>query len=453
MPADLRATFESTGVHVAMVGIGLALLFVLARELRYVPGKLIVLMFTAFVDMAGLFMVVPLIPFYVSRLGAGGVSVFGFEVDEGTLLGLVVSSFTVAQLLSAPFWGRFSDRFGRRPVMLVALTASAAAYLLFGFAETLWLLLLSRVVQGAGGGTVGVIQAYVADAVEPAQRARALGWLSASTNLGVALGPVLGSTAVRFADVDLMPGGATLTLGAAAPGVAAALLCVLNAVFAAVYLEETRVRQPKGRRRPSIRSAIQRIVVQPTLPTSRIVLIYAIAIGSAHGINPLLALFLGDRFGVTEQTIGYLFFYIGSLSVFARVLVLGRLVDRYGEVRVSRVGLCSLVTAFFLLPFADSLGTLALAVAFLPIGMALTFPCLTSLVSRLVPQSDRGMYLGVQQSFAGFARVVSPLVYGFAFDRFGNTSQFWFAGAIVLSTLLLGIGLRRATSEPHAPVP
>ena len=175
MPADLRATFESTGVHVAMVGIGLALLFVLARELRYVPGKLIVLMFTAFVDMAGLFMVVPLIPFYVSRLGAGGVSVFGFEVDEGTLLGLVVSSFTVAQLLSAPFWGRFSDRFGRRPVMLVALTASAAAYLLFGFAETLWLLLLSRVVQGAGGGNGRGTQPNAPDASGPSQATRPLG--------------------------------------------------------------------------------------------------------------------------------------------------------------------------------------------------------------------------------------------------------------------------------------
>ena len=118
----------------------------------------------------------------------------------------------------------------------VALSASCAAYLLFGFADSLWLLLLSRVVQGAGGGLVGVIQAYVADTVEPAQRARALGWLSASTNLGVALGPYIGAKSVALGDVDVWPGDATLVLGSAAPGVLAALFCVVNAAFALRYL-------------------------------------------------------------------------------------------------------------------------------------------------------------------------------------------------------------------------
>jgi MFS family permease len=423
---------------------------VLARELRHVPAKLLVLMLTAFIDMAGLFMVVPLIPFYVARLGAGGTTVFGFTIGEGQLVGIVVTAFTVAQLISAPFWGRVSDRFGRRPVMLVALVASAFAYLLFGFADSLWLLLLSRVVQGAGGGTVGVIQAYVSDAVEPAQRARALGWLSASTNLGVAFGPVIGSQAVGLADIDLLPGDSTATLGSAAPGVLAALLCLLNAVFAAIYLQETRERQAKDRVRPSVAAAFRQIVTRPSLPTSRLVLIYAIAIGSAHGVYPLMALFLKERFEVTENQIGYVYFYIGSLSVFARVLVLGRMVDRFGEVRVSRVGICSLVAACFLMPAAGSLGTLAAAIAFLPVGMALTFPCLTALLSRLVPQADRGMYLGVQQSFAGAMRVMTPLVYGLAFDRLGISSHFVIAGSMVFLTLLIGIGLRRATAEPSA---
>ena len=308
--------------------------------------------------------------------------------------------------------------------------------------SSLLLLLLSRVVQGAGGGIVGVIQAYVADSVEPDQRARALGWLSASTNLGVALGPVLGSAAIYCSQIDLMPGSSTMALGSAAPGIAAALLCVLNLVFASRYLKETGVRQPKGHKRPSIVAAVSQIVSRPRQPTTRIILIYALAIGSAHGINPLLAVFLNRRFGVDEFSIGYLFMYIGSVSVFARVLLLGRMVDRFGEVRVSRVGICALSAAFLLLPFVGSIGMLAVVIALHPIGMALTFPCMTALLTSIVPQTDRGMYMGLQQTFAGLARVSAPLLYGTAYDLYGDGVPFWCAGTVVLATLLLGVGLQ-----------
>jgi MFS family permease len=132
---------------------------VLWREVRKIPAKLLVLMATAFLDMVGLLMILPLLPFYVKSLGGEGVTVLGFHFGIGIIVGFIIAAFTVAQLLSAPIWGRFSDRVGRRPALLIALTASAIAYLIFGFAESLWLLFLSRIVQGAGGGTVGVIQA------------------------------------------------------------------------------------------------------------------------------------------------------------------------------------------------------------------------------------------------------------------------------------------------------
>src|SRR5687768_11281839 len=120
-------------------------------------------MVTAFVDMVGLLMVLPLLPFYTRDLGGSGL-----------VVGLLVSSFSIAQLLSAPIWGKFSDRYGRRPALLVGLGAAAMAYIVFAFATSLWLLFLSRLVQGAGGGTTGVIQAYVADTLKPEQRARGL---------------------------------------------------------------------------------------------------------------------------------------------------------------------------------------------------------------------------------------------------------------------------------------
>ena len=131
--------------------------------------RLSVLIATCFVDMIGFAIVFPLIPFYALRLDATPLDV-----------GLITSAFSAAQILSAPVWGRVSDRYGRRPALIVGLLGSAAAFVVFGLADTLWLLFASRLIQGAGGGTTGVAQAYIADTVAPAQRARALGWLSAA---------------------------------------------------------------------------------------------------------------------------------------------------------------------------------------------------------------------------------------------------------------------------------
>ena len=136
--------------------------------------------------MIGFAIVFPLIPFYALRLNATPVDV-----------GLITSAFSAAQILSAPMWGRVSDRYGRRPALLIGLLASAATFVVFGLADALWLLFASRLIQGAGGGTTGVAQAYIADTVAPAQRARALGWLSAATSAGVMLGPAIGSFASR----------------------------------------------------------------------------------------------------------------------------------------------------------------------------------------------------------------------------------------------------------------
>src|SRR5947207_4864914 len=237
---NIAQSFQSPIVRVLLVAIASALLYVLWKEARKIPAKLFTLMATAFVDMVGLLMIIPLLPFYVKTLGGPGIDVLGFHFGIGSISGFIVAAFTVAQLLSAPMWGRFSDRVGRRPTLLIALGASGIAYLIFGFAHSLLVLFLSRIVQGAGGGTVGVIQAYVADSTDPKDRARALGWLSATTNLGVALGPVLGSFAIALSKRDIIPGSHTLQMGHAAPGIMAAGLCVLNMIFVARFLKESR---------------------------------------------------------------------------------------------------------------------------------------------------------------------------------------------------------------------
>src|SRR3982751_3246115 len=253
-------------------------------------SKLVILMITAFIDMVGLLMVIPLLPFYAKTLGAGGL-----------VVGTLISSFSVAQLVSAPMWGRFSDAYGRRPALLVGLGASVIAYIIFAFAlslpHPLFFLFLSRIVQGAGGGTVSVIQAYVADATAPEERAKALGWLSAATNAGVAIGPLIGPLTLRW--------------GERGPGIFAAGLCLLNMAFAWKYLNESRDMTEAAEskadttKRARSRDAILKVVTHSSEPASRLIWIYAIAMGAFQGVTSMLALYLSSRFGVNEKTIGF----------------------------------------------------------------------------------------------------------------------------------------------------
>jgi multidrug resistance protein len=412
-------------------------------------GKLVILMITAFIDMVGLLMVIPLLPFYAKTLGAGGL-----------VVGTLISSFAIAQLVSAPMWGRFSDSYGRRPALLVGLAASVIAYVIFAFSlslpHSLFFLFLSRIVQGAGGGTVSVIQAYVADATAPEERAKALGWLSAATNAGVAIGPLLGS--------------ATHSWGDRGPGLVAATLCLLNIVFAWRYLRESRDMIEAAEAKADLttrarsREAIVRVVSHSGQPASRLIWIYAIAIGAFQGVMSMLALLLSARFGITENTIGFFFAYIGALSVVTRALILGRMVDRFGEARLTRIGQILLATGIALLafirPLADPAAVaamlggvlparavallpylpLAIAVAFLPLGTAFTFPCVTSLLSRVISSRERGLYMGVQQTFGGMARVLFPILFGFLYDR-SHGLPFLISAGLVLCTVYLGLGM------------
>jgi MFS family permease len=378
---------------------------------------LFVLIITNFVDMVGLLMIIPLMPFYAREMGGGAL-----------IVAVLMGSFTAAQLLSAPLWGRFSDRLGRRPALLVGLSASCIAYVVFAYAGSIWLLLLSRVVQGAGGGTVGVIQAYVADSVEPENRAKALGWLSAATNVGVAIGPAIGGAALKF--------------GSHGPGLAAASLCLVNIFFAWKFLRESRDMTEAHEKKPrASRTVIAHVIRHPGEPAPRLIWIYAIAMGAFSGLMAILALFLADRFGIGKDRIWIFYTYVGVISVVTRAGILGRMVDRYGEAQLSRIGLVLLATGLATLGLAGGYVSLAISVALIPLGTAFTFPCVTSMLSRVISSRERGLYMGVQQTFGGLSRVIIPLWAGFSYDHFGKTVPLFTSAALVFGTIALGLGI------------
>lgn len=392
-----------------------------------------VLMATVFVDMIGFTMVLPLLPFYATRLGA-----------DARVVGMLVAAYPFAQLAVSPFWGRLSDRYGRRPLILAGLMLSAAAYVLFGLAESLWLLFASRMVQGSGGGITGVVQAYVADAVEPEERTKALGWLTAATSAGVMIGPASGSLATY--------------LGPEGPGFLAAGLCILNILFAWKWLPEPQryagataemaVQAPAPKR--SLRRSFWEVVRHPAAPVSSLIWVYAIGMMAFMAMNAVLALYLKDMFGVTEKTIGYFYAYVGAISLVMRAVMLGPMVRRFGEIGVTRLGALSLVLGLAGIPFTrGSLPLLGLIVLFVPVGTALLFPATTSLVSRRSSRAETGQILGVQQSFGGVSRMVGPLWSGFAYQRDFHY-PFWMAAVLMLSVSFLT--LRMPSEERTVPV-
>ena len=388
-------------------------------------GKLTVLMITAFVDMLGLAMIIPLLPFYATKMGA-----------SATIVGVLIAAFSIAQLASAPIWGRFSDHYGRRPALLAGLIVSAVAYVIFAYASTLWLLLLSRIVQGFGGGTIGVVQAYVADASDPNDRAKSLGWLSAATSLGAVVGPAIGSVLIRW--------------GHHAPGIASAIFCVLVSIFAGIYLRESKDDTPVTSEHEVVHqtgsAAIWSVIARPREPAQRLIWIYAIAIGAFYGTAPTLPLILANRLPITEANVGFFVMYLGGMGVIVRAGILGQMIKWLGEARLTRLGLVLLALGLASVAAVHSYLTLVIALTLMPLGTAFVFPCVTAMLSRVVPKRHRGLYMGVQHTFGGVSRVVFPLAAGVAMDHLGLGFPFVLAGVLVLSTLLL-----TASMEQYAP--
>jgi len=389
--------------------------------------RLTVLIAVAFVDMIGFAMVFPLLPFYALKLHA-----------QAQTIGLIIAAFSGAQLISAPIWGRVSDRYGRRPALLIGLSASAVAFVIFGFANSVLLLFLSRFIQGAGGGTTGVTQAYIADTVPANDRARSLGWISAATNLGTMLGPVIGSFASQW--------------GQSAPGILAASLCICNVVFAWKWLPESKKFTDSTIKRKPIWHSAWMVVRHPKGAVQRMTLIYAAGMLANAAMTAVLALYLGAEFGITERTIGYVFLYIGIFSVIMRSALIGPIVDRIGELWSIRAGAATLIVGLIAYPLARNMTTLAIVIPLVPIGLALLFPATTALMSRASEASELGTTMGTAQTFAGIARVFAPLFSTSLFQHVAHGAPFLFSATIMAGISLLSFQIRTVSAPRAAQV-
>ncbi len=382
--------------------------------------SLAALMPISFVDMIGFSMLLPLIPFYAEEFGA-----------SYWLIGVLVATYALAELLTAPFWGRASDRLGRRRLILIGISVSAASYVLFGLASSVVVLFVSRFVQGVGGGKVSAVQAYVADSVRPEVRAQALGWHTAATSAGVIIGPAVGSWMASY--------------DRSAPGLFAAALCLTNLWAAWKWLPESK--QTRSSKKNAVLPACMRVLTHPLHPVCTPIIVYALGMMAFMAMNTMFALYLGQRFGVTKITIWPFYTYVASITMLCRLFVIGPIVRRFGEIRTLRLGAGFLALGYLLIPLSFDVWSFALAILWIPVGTALLFPTTTALVSRRVEEHELGATLGVQQAYGGVARLIGPLWSGLAFQQLGVDAPMWIAGAVMLVAFAVSFTIHRGEGQ------
>ena len=368
-----------------------------------------------FIDLLGFGIVLPLLPTYAATFGVSPAAI-----------GLLVTSFSLLQLVAVPVWGGLSDRFGRRPVLIVGLVGSTASYLMFAFAHTYMVLLVSRIVAGAMGATVGVGQAYIADVTAPERRAQALGMLGAAFALGFILGPAVGGilAAHRYADAGLV----------------AAALCAANALAALAWLPET----------PQHRAARPRERVRLAPLAAALAASLLLTAGWAV-IHVTLPLFGRDVLHDTTRRMGMLFAYMGVVSAIVQGGLVGRLAPRLGERRLAVTGALLLAVGLALVPVTAGTGWFLPVLGVLSAGSALAGPSVYAVVSRSATSGQQGTALGLSQTASTLGRIVGPSVAGFLIGARGINSPFWAGAVLALLGMVAALFLPRLPAT--VPVP
>lgn len=390
-------------------------------------SPLVIIFVTVFIDLLGFGIIIPLLPFYAESFGA---SVFA--------IGLLGTSYSLMQFVFSPIWGRWSDRTGRKPIILIGLMGSCLSYLTLALAPSLAFLFVARVVGGIAGANIPTAQAYIADVTTPENRAKGMGLVGAAFGLGFIFGPAIGGVLGRISP--------------ATPMWCASMLCLANFLAAWMFLPESRHAEHRsaGLTRAA---ALKRALLKPRLMI--VLALYFIVTTAFSGFEVTFALFSERRFGFTTSSIGFLFAFIGLVLALVQGVLVGRVVGRVGEARLISMAIFGIAVGLGLVAFSWNVPTLLVALAVLAAGMGFNNPSLSSMVSRLSDPDDQGGILGLASSLASLGRVVGPAWGGYLYDTYGMTAPFVSAAAIMLFAFGVSVvGLRTPDlSDPGFPGP
>jgi DHA1 family tetracycline resistance protein-like MFS transporter len=390
---------------------------------------LTIIFIIVFIDLLGFSLILPLLPFYAETFGA-----------TPTQVGLLVASYAAAQLVGAPLLGRLSDRFGRRPVLIISILGTFVGFLMLGFAQSLWMLFASRLLDGFTGGNISVAQAYITDITDERNRARGLGLLGAAFGLGFIVGPAIGGTLSVY--------------GFAVPAFVAAgisLLALLGVIFflPESLSERTRADLAKSQKAEFSLKNFWKAVNRPRVgPLLNIRFFYGLAFSTFSTIFPLYALY---KLELDAQATGYVLTYVGILVVFVQGYLVGRLADRYLDRHLILVSL--VLMTFSLLAWAVTPNLIVLLIVLVPLAFSggTLNTILNSALSKSVYPEEVGGTLGLSASLESLTRVISPTAGGYLLGSLGT----WAPGvaSAIIMTGTVAYAWWRLIKNPDPPLP
>lgn len=401
-----------------------------------VPSKrqapaLAVLFAVVFINLVGFGLVVPLLPFFGQSLKA-----------EAWQVALMFSAYSLGQFFGEPFWGRLSDRIGRKPVLLITVLANAVGYLALAFVPNIWLAVAVRLFTGLGAGNISTVQGYVADITPPEKRAGRMGMIGAAFGLGFIVGPGLGGLMVH-PDMG--------RLGYQLPIFMAAGLYLLAALGVVVFLKESRAKADPAAPRPPFLGGVRDAMANPVI--SRVLLVTLIYMAGFSGMESTFGLWVEARYGWGAREVGLSFMAVGVVSVICQSLVTGRLARRFGESRVLAcgcllfgVGLVGQVWS----PVAWAVPVMMAVGAF---GMAITMPNISALISRSAPPDRQGAMLGLNMAASSGARIVGPIVAGAIFSGVGHDWPMLIGALLTIPAAVAAVNAGRVFRRRQAETP
>ncbi len=371
--------------------------------------QMLILFFGLFIIMVGFGIIIPILPYFAESMGATSFH-----------LGLLMASYSLMQFIFAPLWGRLSDRVGRRPVMLLGLLGFGFTFLMFALSNRLWMLFAARILGGfLTSATLPTAMAYIGDSTSEKERGGGMGLMGAAMGVGMIFGPAIG--------------GYLGEISFRAPFFTASALGFLTALLAFALLPESlppekRVAQARKVERPSLIDALR--------SNLGYVFFLAFLIAFAMGnLESMFALFVEAKLGFGSAEVGAVFTAVGVVAVVLQGVVVGRAINRFGEIALSHAALVVAAIGYLLVTRATNLWTLILFVGVQNLGNAFLSPSISSYISKHT-QDGQGTAMGVQQSFMSLGRVMGPLWGGMVFN-IGYTMPYY-TGAILMLAAFFG---------------
>jgi len=376
-------------------------------------GALTFIFIVVLLDLLGLNLLVPVQAYIVREYNS-----------DATTVGLLTVIYAAAQFIAAPILGLISDRVGRRPVLLICLLGSAIGYFIFGIGGALWVLFLSRLIDGITGGNLSVATAYVADVTPPEKRAQNFALIGAAFGFGFMLGPALGG----------MLGNISLAL----PAFVAGGLSLLNLIFGFFVLPESLPKEARAGQKRSDLNPFTAMVEMFRVPNlggllaSNFIFLFAFA-----GMTTNIAVFLIEKFDVQPFQFALVFALAGVVNIVVQGGLIRVLAPRYGEKRLAMVGLSIIAVGWVAMVSVPAMWMVYVLAAISSVGSAFAMPTLSALASNRVTQNQQGKLAGVSTSIGGLANVVGPLWAGAAYDYLMPGAPYWSSAAFLLIALLM----------------